>query len=83
MYPLPRLLCSQGGVEEKGGHGKVQREGELAPAKYYPDWLKALGRGSCLTVNIQLILTMPDIIFLFAGKLRNGAFRGDQDFLDP
>jgi hypothetical protein len=24
----PRLLCSQGGVEEKGGHGKVQREGD-------------------------------------------------------
>jgi hypothetical protein len=24
---VPRLLCSQGGVEEKGGHGKVQREG--------------------------------------------------------
>ena len=68
------------------GSERRRKTRELAPAKYYPGWLKTLGRGSCISVNVQLILTMRDIIFFFAGKLRHwalqGIFRGGHAFLD-
>jgi hypothetical protein len=37
--------------------------------------LKQLG-DSILTINVPLILIVREIIFIFAGKIHNGAFRG-------